>query len=256
MPLWLKFTFSLRAVSWYNSGIRLHKAARKNGVLPSAPGFAHRKRSRHQLVPLCAQRQRSNRYMPKRAILSVYDKRGLAELGRDLVALGWELVASGGSADLLRHHHLPVRDVAEITGAPEMLGGRVKTLHPVVHGGILARDIPADLADLAARQIAPIDLVVCNLYPFSETIARPGVTVAEAIEQIDIGGVTLLRAAAKNHERVLVVADPAEYGGIVALLRENRPIPLATRRRLALHAFRHTRDYDTAIADWFTRLAE
>ncbi|MCA9975185.1 MAG: bifunctional phosphoribosylaminoimidazolecarboxamide formyltransferase/IMP cyclohydrolase, partial [Anaerolineales bacterium] len=127
--------------------------------------------------------------MKKRAILSVYDKSGLVAFAQGLNALGWELVASGGTARSLREANLPVLDVADITGAPEMLGGRVKTLHPVVHGGILARDIESDRADLAAQEIAFIDLVVCNLYPFTQTIAQPGVTLAEAIEQIDIGGV-------------------------------------------------------------------
>ncbi|MBK7219495.1 MAG: hypothetical protein IPH95_21150, partial [Candidatus Promineofilum sp.] len=144
--------------------------------------------------------------MTKRAILSVHDKTGLIELGRGLAALGWELVASGGTARALRAAGLAAREVSDVTGAPEMLGGRVKTLHPAIHGGILARDTADDRADLAAQGIAPIDLVVCNLYPFAATVARPGVTTAEAVEQIDIGGVTLLRAAAKNFARVVVLA--------------------------------------------------
>ena len=148
--------------------------------------------------------------MTKRAILSVHDKTGLIELGRGLVALGWELIASGGTARALRDAGLPAREVSDVTGAPEMLGGRVKTLHPAIHGGILARDTAGDRADLAAQGIAPIDLVVGNLYPFAATIARPGTTTAEAVEQIDIGGVTLLRAAAKNFGRVVVLCDPAD----------------------------------------------
>lgn len=185
--------------------------------------------------------------MSKRAILSVYDKTGLIELAQGLVDLGWELVASGGSAKALRQAGLPVLDVAEVTQSPEMLGGRVKTLHPVIHGGILAQDTPSDQADLKAQQIAPIDLVVCNLYPFEQTIAQPGVTLAEAIEQIDIGGVTLLRAAAKNFARVTILCQPADYASVLAELQANGVTNLTTRQRLALKAFAHTRDYDTAI---------
>ena len=184
--------------------------------------------------------------MNKRAILSVYDKSDLVELGQELIALGWELIASGGTARLLRSGGLPVIDVAAVTGAPEMLGGRVKTLHPAVHGGILARDIESDRVDLATQNIGMIDLVVCNLYPFSATIAQPGVTMAEAIEQIDIGGVTLLRAAAKNFARVTAVCDPADYPGILNDLRNNT-LDIQKRKALATKAFKHTRDYDKAI---------
>ncbi len=186
--------------------------------------------------------------MNPRAILSVYDKLGLHGLGRALTRLGWELVASGGTARELQAAGLVVREVAAVTGAPEMLGGRVKTLHPAVHGGILARSIEEDLADLAAYEIRPIDLVVCNLYPFEETIARPGVTLAEAVEQIDIGGVALLRAAAKNFDRVTVLCDPNDYGVVIKELSDQGAVTPATRRRLALKAFEMTRDYDTAIA--------
>lgn len=185
--------------------------------------------------------------MTKRTILSVYDKTNLVEFARGLVELGWELVGSGGTARLLRENGLAVMDVAEMTGAPEMLGGRVKTLHPAVHGGILARDIESDRADLAAQNISMIDLVACNLYPFQETVAKPGVTLAEAVEQIDIGGVTLLRAAAKNFARVTVVCDPADYDQILTELKENGRTAPSTRQKLALKAFTHTRDYDTAI---------
>ncbi len=184
--------------------------------------------------------------MKKRAILSVYDKSNLQKFAQGLHDLGWELIASGGTARLLRQAGLPVLDVAEITGAPEMLGGRVKTLHPAVHGGILARSTPADQADLAAQNITAIDLVVCNLYPFEETIAQPGVTLAEAIEQIDIGGVTLLRAAAKNFARVTAVCDPNDYDTVLAALQAGS-VPAALRQKLAVKAFAHTRDYDTAI---------
>jgi phosphoribosylaminoimidazolecarboxamide formyltransferase/IMP cyclohydrolase len=192
--------------------------------------------------------------MKKRVILSVYNKSNLVEFAQGLVDLDWELVASGGTAQLLRQNSLPVLDVAEITAAPEMLGGRVKTLHPAVHGGILARELDADRADLAAQNISLIDLVVCNLYPFQETVTQPEVTLAEAIEQIDIGGVTLLRAAAKNFARVTVVCDPADYDQILAELRDNGVTSDTTRQSLALKAFTHTRDYDTAITTYLEDL--
>jgi phosphoribosylaminoimidazolecarboxamide formyltransferase/IMP cyclohydrolase len=191
--------------------------------------------------------------MSKRAILSVYDKSGLVEFGRGLVELGWELIASGGTARTLRQEGLAVADVAHVTGAPEMLGGRVKTLHPAVHGGILARDIEADRADLAAQGIGYIHLVTCNLYPFEQTVAQANVTLTEAVEQIDIGGVTLLRAAAKNFARVIVVCQPADYGMVLADLRTGR-LDEAKRRHLAVKAFQHTRDYDTAITTYLQAL--
>ncbi|MCA9875781.1 MAG: hypothetical protein KC441_19050 [Anaerolineales bacterium] len=193
--------------------------------------------------------------MTKRAILSVYDKSGLTEFARALANLNWELIASGGTARQLRDAGLAVLDVVDITGAPEMLGGRVKTLHPAVHGGILARDLPDDWADLGAQGINPIDLVVCNLYPFEQTIAQPDVTLAEAIEQIDIGGVTLLRAAAKNFARVTVVCDPHDYESVLAELRENGRFSPTTRQSLAVKAFAHTRDYDTAITAYLQSAA-
>ncbi|MCS7221032.1 MAG: bifunctional phosphoribosylaminoimidazolecarboxamide formyltransferase/IMP cyclohydrolase [Anaerolineae bacterium] len=191
----------------------------------------------------------------RRALLSVYDKTGLVELGRGLAELSFELIASGGTARALSQAGLPVIPVDEVTGFPEILGGRVKTLHPAIHGGILARRTPEHLAELSAHGIEPIDLVVCNLYPFVETVSRPGVTEAQAIEEIDIGGVTLLRAAAKNFESVTVVCDPADYEGILAALRMGE-IPLDERRRLALKAFRHTAAYDAAIATWLTGRVE
>ncbi len=193
--------------------------------------------------------------MTKRAILSVHDKTGLIEFAQGLHDLDYELVASGGTARTLSAAGLPVVQVDEITGHPEILGGRVKTLHPAVHGGILARRTPDHLAELAEHGIAPVDVVVCNLYPFADTVARPGVTEAEAVEEIDIGGVTLLRAAAKNFESVAVVCDPAEYLAILAALRGGE-MTLEARRRLALQAFRHTAAYDATIATWLTRGVE
>ncbi len=184
----------------------------------------------------------------------MYDKMGLIGFGRMLAELGWELVASGGTARTLAEQGLTVRDVSAVTGYPEMLGGRVKTLHPAVHGGILARNLETDLDDLAANDIKPVEMVVCNLYPFAETVAQAGVTLAEAIEQIDIGGVTLLRAAAKNFDRVTVICDPADYGVVLQELRAHGAVAPATRQRLALKAFQHTREYDTAIAAYLEGL--
>lgn len=207
--------------------------------------------------------------MIRRALLSVYDKTGLIEFARGLAELGCELVASGGTARALSAAGLPVTQVDQVTGFPEILGGRVKTLHPAVHGGILARRTPAHLAELAAHGIAPVDLVACNLYPFAATVARPGVTEAEAVEEIDIGGVTLLRAAAKNFESVMAVCDPADYAAVLDALREaeveakaeaeaellnlNLNLSLDLNRRLALKAFRHTAAYDAAIATWLAK---
>jgi phosphoribosylaminoimidazolecarboxamide formyltransferase/IMP cyclohydrolase len=185
---------------------------------------------------------------PTQAILSLSDKTGLVDLAQTLRDLDIDLIASGGTARAIRQAGFPVRDVADLTGAPEMLGGRVKTLHPAVHGGILARNTGADQADLAAQGYRPISLVFCNLYPFQQTVAREDVSLAEAIEEIDIGGVTLLRAAAKNFERVTVVCDPADYNTVLAELASGRETSLATRQRLALKAFHHTAAYDAAIS--------
>jgi phosphoribosylaminoimidazolecarboxamide formyltransferase/IMP cyclohydrolase len=186
--------------------------------------------------------------MPK-AILSVYDKTGLVEFARGLVNLGWALLASGGTARLLRENDLPVIEVADYTGSPEILGGRVKTLHPAIHGGLLARDTESDLAELHKLGWDTIDLVASNLYPFEQTIAKPDVTLAEAIENIDIGGVTLMRAAAKNHERVTLVCEPADYAPVLAELQAGS-VSLETRRRLAVKGFQATAHYDTAISTY------
>ncbi|XP_049843034.1 bifunctional purine biosynthesis protein ATIC isoform X1 [Schistocerca gregaria] len=189
------------------------------------------------------------------ALLSVSDKTGLVSLAEKLHSLGLTLVASGGTAKALRDAKLAVKDVAEITGAPEMLGGRVKTLHPAVHGGILARLTDSDQADLKKQGYNLIRVVVCNLYPFVKTVARSDVTVPDAVENIDIGGVTLLRAAAKNHDRVTVLCDPSDYDSVVAEIQKSpgKDTELATRQRLALKAFTHTAQYDDAISDYFRR---
>ncbi|MBN1439703.1 MAG: bifunctional phosphoribosylaminoimidazolecarboxamide formyltransferase/IMP cyclohydrolase [Anaerolineales bacterium] len=183
--------------------------------------------------------------MPK-AILSVHDKTGLVDFARGLRALQWTLIASGGTAKLLRESGLPVTEVADYTGSPEILGGRVKTLHPAIHGGLLARGTEVDLGELKRLGWDYIDLVACNLYPFQQTVARPGVTLDEAIENIDIGGVTLIRAAAKNHRRVILCCDPADYDSILEALRAGSADE-AMRRRLAVKGFGHTAEYDAAI---------
>jgi phosphoribosylaminoimidazolecarboxamide formyltransferase/IMP cyclohydrolase len=178
-----------------------------------------------------------------RALLSVYDKTGLVDLARGLGELGWELLASGKTAGALTDAGIAVTEVADVTGAPEMLGGRVKTLHPSVHGGILAdRSNPAHVADLEAHGIEPIDLVVCNLYPF---------TSDPSIELIDVGGPTMVRAAAKNHAHVGVVVDTADYPVVLEELRAAGSLSADTRRRLARAAFAHTAAYDAAIVEWF-----
>lgn len=182
-----------------------------------------------------------------RALLSVYDKTDLVKFASILVDIGWDLVASGGTETTLRGAGLPVTPVEQLTGIPELLAGRVKTLHPAIHAGILARDKPEDTAALRERGYAPINMVVCNLYPFQETVAQPNVTLQDAVEQIDIGGVTLLRSAAKNFFRVVVVCDHNDYSKIIAELKATGGVELATRRKLAVKAFAHTRDYDTAI---------
>ncbi|XP_053684574.1 bifunctional purine biosynthesis protein ATIC-like [Sabethes cyaneus] len=189
----------------------------------------------------------------KLAILSVSDKAGLLEFAVGLNQLGLKLVASGGTAKTIRDHGLPVRDVSDITGAPEMLGGRVKTLHPAVHAGILARITDADMNDMKRQNFELVQIVVCNLYPFGLTISKADVTVADAVENIDIGGVTLLRAAAKNHNRVTVLCDPSDYGKVLAEIKQNGDTTENTRQMLALKAFTHTAEYDNLISDYFRK---
>ena len=190
----------------------------------------------------------------RRALLSVHDKTGVVELAKALAGFGVELISTGGTAKLLRDSGLVVRDVAEVTGFPEMMNGRVKTLHPRIHGGILARrDVPAHLEALDTHGIPPIDLVVVALYPFEETVARSGVTLAEAIEQIDVGGPTMIRAAAKNHASVAVVTDPSQYAAVLDELKATGgSLGEATRAKLAQAAFRRTARYDAAIAQFLS----
>ena len=185
-----------------------------------------------------------------RALLSVHDKSGLIPFAMDLHELGWDLISTGGTSAALQGAGLPVRQVSGVTGFPEVMDGRVKTLHPAIHGGILARrDVPEDIQTLAQHDITPIDMVVSNLYPFRETIARPDTTDVEAIEQIDIGGPAMVRAAAKNHRDVLIVTSPADYGDVLAALRVGA-VPEATRRWLAAKAFGHVAAYDTLVAEY------
>ena len=188
--------------------------------------------------------------MAPTALLSVSDKAGLVPLAEGLLAHGYRILSSGGTAATLAAAGLAVTKVAEHTGAPEILGGRVKTLHPRIHGGILAkRSDPAHQADLAAQEIDPIDVVVVNLYPFQRTVADPQVSWETAVENIDIGGPAMVRAAAKNHADVAVLTDPAQYGGFLEALAAGGADE-ALRRRLALAAFSHTAAYDAAIAAW------
>lgn len=188
-----------------------------------------------------------------RALISVYDKSGVVDFARTLHKLGVELISTGNTQRLLAEAGIPARAVAEVTGFPEILDGRVKTLHPAIHAGLLARrDNPAHLAQLAEYGLAPIDLLVVNLYPFQQTVARPGVTLDEAVEQIDIGGVALLRAAAKNFAHVLPLVDPADYPATVAALREGHAPP-ELLRRLAAKTFAHTAAYDAAIAAYLAQ---
>jgi len=190
-----------------------------------------------------------------RALLSVSDKRGIVELARDLIALGWEIVSTGGTAEALRQAGVAVIPIEQVTGFPEMMDGRVKTLHPKVHGGLLARRAhPGDRAALAEHGITPIDLVVVNLYPFRETVANPGVTFEQAIEQIDIGGPSMLRSAAKNHQDVIVVVDPDDYARVASGLKDMaRGVSPGIRKELAAKVFSHTAAYDAAIHDYLTK---
>jgi phosphoribosylaminoimidazolecarboxamide formyltransferase/IMP cyclohydrolase len=190
----------------------------------------------------------------RRALFSVYDKTGLAAFARELSGLGVELVASSGSAKLLADERIPVTPLEDVTGFGDLLGHRVVTLHPAVHGGILARrDLPEDMAELRAHEIAPIDLVCVNLYPFERTVGRLDVAWEDAIEQIDVGGPALLRAAAKNHAHVVPVCRPEDYEPVVEEFRMRGEITDATRRRLAARAFQLTAAYDAAVAGWLGR---
>jgi phosphoribosylaminoimidazolecarboxamide formyltransferase/IMP cyclohydrolase len=195
----------------------------------------------------------ADRLPVRRALLSVSDKTGVLELARGLAALGVELLSTGGTAKAIREAGIPVRDVSEVTGFPEIMDGRVKTLHPKIHGGLLGRS-GTDDAVMAEHDIAPIDLLVVNLYPFAATVTKPGCRYDDAIENIDIGGPAMLRAAAKNHARVSVVVDPADYGALAEAI-EAGGTTLAQRREFAAKTYAHTSAYDGQIAEWLSRLA-
>jgi phosphoribosylaminoimidazolecarboxamide formyltransferase / IMP cyclohydrolase len=190
-----------------------------------------------------------------RALISVSDKSGIVEFAQALHAAGVEILSTGGTAKLLEKHAIPVMEVAEYTGYPEMMDGRVKTLHPKVHGGILARrDLPEHQAAMRQHGIPPIDMVVVNLYPFAATVAQPNVTFDDAIENIDIGGPAMVRAAAKNHAFVAIVTDPADYAGIAKqLAAESGSLTRSLRYSLAVKAYAHTAAYDGMIANWLSR---
>lgn len=192
--------------------------------------------------------------MAKRALVSVSDKTGLTDFVKKLVDAGVEIISTGGTKKAIEAAGIPVKSVSEITGFPEILDGRVKTLHPAVHGGLLAvRENKAHMDAIKKLGIQPIDFVVVNLYPFKETIAKPGVAYEEAVENIDIGGPSMLRSAAKNHKSVTVVCDPADYDRVASSLDEHAEVPFALRQKLAAKVFRHTAAYDALIADYFTK---
>lgn len=189
--------------------------------------------------------------MARRAILSVADKTGIVDFAKDLTLMGWEIVSTGGTARTLKDSGVEAREVREVTGFPEILGGRVKTLHPAIYGGILARrDNPADMGQLQEAGISFVDMVVCNLYPFVATTTRASATIDEIIEEIDIGGPTLLRAAAKNWAWVIPVCDPSRYAEIARQIRLTGDVDKVTRRYLAVEVFNHTATYDSAISSY------
>ncbi len=194
----------------------------------------------------------------RRAIISVSNKKGIVEFAKELYGMGIEILSTGGTAKTLREAGISVKDVSEHTGSPEMLDGRVKTLHPKVHGGLLSRrNNPKDMEEIRKYGIEMIDMVVVNLYPFEETIAKPGVSFEEAIENIDIGGPAMLRSASKNFQDVAVIIDPSDYGKILAEMNSRKgELSFATRLELAGKVFNHTSRYDGLIADYLTKAAK
>ena len=189
----------------------------------------------------------------KRALISVSDKTGVVDMAKGLEALGAEILSTGGTAKALREAGVKVTDVAAYTGSPEILDGRVKTLHPKIHGGLLGRrSVPAHVEQMKQHDIGTIDVVVVNLYPFEATISKPNCHFDEAIENIDIGGPSMLRSAAKNHEDVLVVVDPGDYQRVLDALRENA-VTRVLRRELAMKVFQHTARYDSLIAEYLEK---
>ncbi len=193
--------------------------------------------------------------MKRRALISVSDKTGVIDLAKGLIAQEIEIISTGGTKKALEKAGIPTTSIEEVTGMPEMMDGRVKTLHPKIHGGLLGRrDLPSHLRAMADHDIAPIDFVCVNLYPFKETIQKPDVTTAEAIENIDIGGPSMLRSAAKNYPSVTVLVDPQDYGKVLAELQESGVTSSETRQKLAAKVFRHTAAYDAVIATYLTKL--
>jgi len=193
----------------------------------------------------------------KRALISVSDKNGITDFAKELVSLGYELISTGGTKKALQEQGIPVLSVSDVTGFPEILEGRVKTLNPFIHGGLLSKhDNPDHLKQLDEHGIQPIQLVCVNLYPFQQTIEKPDVTVADAIENIDIGGPSMLRASAKNHQYLTVVVDPSDYATVIEELKAEGTTTLETRRKLAAKVFRHTAAYDALIAEYMTNLAQ
>ena len=192
----------------------------------------------------------------KRALLGVYDKTGITEFAAGLIGLGYELISTGNTFNTLSAGGIPVTAVGDYTGFPEMLGGRLKTLHPKIHGGILAaRDDPSHMAEISAHGVGEIDIVVNNLYPFGEVVKKPDATLGDAIENIDIGGPSMLRAAAKNYRFVTVLCDPADYAAVLEELTENGKMSERTNFKLAAKAFAHTAHYDAMIANFLRPLA-
>jgi phosphoribosylaminoimidazolecarboxamide formyltransferase / IMP cyclohydrolase len=194
----------------------------------------------------------------KRAIISVSNKKGVVEFAKELHGMAIEILSTGGTAKTLREAGIPVKDVSEHTGSPEMLDGRVKTLHPRIHGGLLSRrNNPKDMEEITKYNIEMIDMVVVNLYPFEETISKTGVSFEEAIENIDIGGPAMLRSASKNFQDVAVIIDPSDYGKVISEMKGlNGDLPYATRLELAKKVFQHTSRYDGLIADYLTKVTD
>jgi len=194
----------------------------------------------------------------KTVLISVSNKKGVIEFAKGLQSMGIKILSTGGTAKALRDAGLPVKDVSEHTGSPEMLDGRVKTLHPKIHGGLLSRrDNPKDMEEIKKHGIDTIDMVVVNLYPFEETISKPGISFAEAIENIDIGGPAMLRSAAKNFQDVVVIVDPSDYDTILTEMKNHDGnLDYTTKLGLAKKVFKHTSRYDSIIADYLTRVTE
>ncbi len=194
----------------------------------------------------------------QRAIISVSNKKGIVEFAKELTAFGIEILSTGGTAKALKDAGVKVKEVSEHTGSPEMLDGRVKTLHPKIHGGLLCRrDHPEDMEEVKKYSIGLIDMVVVNLYPFEETISKPNVTFDDAIENIDIGGPTMLRSASKNFKDVVVIVDPADYETVINEMKNNKgDISYKTRLKLATKVFQHTSRYDKLIAEYLNKVIE